>query len=57
MTEYETKIKNSLKLPCHTNTLYEIESNDDLLKVEYSKYDELLIIGAVSYTHLRAHET
>ena len=45
MTEYETKIKNSLKLPCHTNTLYEIESNDDLLKVDFSKYDELLIIG------------
>ena len=52
MTKYETKIKNSLNLPCHTNTLYEIESTEDLLKVDYNKYDELLIIGAVSYTHL-----
>ena len=45
MTKYETKIKNSLNLPCHTNTLYEIESTEDLLKVDYNKYDELLIIG------------
>ena len=62
MTKYETKIKNSLNLPCHTNTLYEIESTEDLLKVDYNKYDELLIIGEctnlvlptkpVSYTHL-----
>ena len=45
MTKYETKIKNSLNLPCHTNTLYEIDSTEDLLKVDYNKYDELLIIG------------
>ena len=45
MTKYEIKIKNSLNLPCHTNTLYEIESTEDLLKVDYNKYDELLIIG------------
>ena len=45
MTSYEIKIKNSLNLPCHTNTLYEIESNEDLLKVDFNKYDELLIIG------------
>ena len=44
MTKYETKIKNSLNLPCHTNTLYEIESTEDLLKVDYNKYDELLIL-------------
>ena len=35
MTKYETKIKNSLNLPCHTNTLYEIESTEDLLKVDF----------------------
>ena len=45
MTKYETKIKNSLNLPCHTNTLYEIDSTEDLLKIDYNKYDELLIIG------------
>ena len=45
MTKYEIKIKNSLNLPCHTNTLYEIESNEDLLKIDFNKYDELLIIG------------
>ena len=45
MTKYEIKIKNSLNLPCHTNTLYEIESDEDLLKVDYNKLDELLIIG------------
>ena len=45
MTKYEIKIKNSLNLPCHTNTLYEIESTEDLLKVDCNKYDELLIIG------------
>ena len=45
MTKYEIKIKNSLNLPCHTNTLYEIESDEDLLKVDCNKYDELLIIG------------
>ena len=45
MTKYEIKIKNSLNLPCHTNTLYEIESDEDLLKVDYNKFDELLIIG------------
>ena len=45
MTKYEIKIKNSLDLPCHANTLYEIESTEDLLKVDYNKYDELLNIG------------
>ena len=45
MTKCEIKIKNSLKLPCYTNTLYEIESNDDLLKIDYNKYDEFLIVG------------
>ena len=45
MTKYEINIKNSLNLPCHTNTLYEIESDEDLLKVEFNKLDELLIIG------------
>ena len=45
MTKYEIKIKNSLNLPCHTNTLYEIESDEDLLEVDYNKLDELLIIG------------
>ena len=45
MTKCELKIKNSLKLPCYTNTLYEIESNDDLLKIDYNKYDEFLIVG------------
>ncbi len=45
MTKYEIKIKNSLNLPCHTNILYEIESNEDLLKVDCNKFDELLIIG------------
>ena len=45
MTKYEIKIKNSLNLPSHANTLYEIQSNEDLLKVSYNKFDELLIIG------------
>ena len=45
MSKYKTKINNSLNLPCHTNTLYEIESTEDLLKVDYNKYDELLIVG------------
>ena len=45
MTKYEIKIINSLNLPCYTNTLYEIESNDDLLKIDYNKYDEFLIVG------------
>ena len=45
MTKYEIKIKNSLNLPSHANTLYEIQSNEDLLKVNYNKFDELLIIG------------
>ena len=50
MTKNEIKIKNSLNLSCHTNTLYEIESTEDLLKVDYNKYDELLIIGCLLYT-------
>ena len=45
LTKYEIKIKNSLNLPSHANTLYEIQSNEDLLKVNYNKFDELLIIG------------
>ena len=45
MTKYEIKIKNSLNLPSYANTLYEIQSNEDLLKVNYNKFDELLIIG------------
>ena len=45
MTKYEISIQNSLNLPCYTNTLYEIEANQDLLKVDYKKYDEFLIIG------------
>ena len=45
MTKYEIRIKNSLNLPCYTNTLYEIESNQDLIKIDYKKYDEFLIIG------------
>ena len=45
MTKYEIKIKNSLNLPSHANTLYEIQSNEDLHKVNYNKFDELLIIG------------
>ena len=45
MSKHEIKIKNSLNLPSYTNTLYEIESNEDLLKIDYNKYDELLIIG------------
>ena len=34
MTNSEIKIKNSFNLPSYTNTLYEIESNEDFLKVE-----------------------
>ena len=45
MTKYEIKIKNSLNLPCHANKLFKIESSKDLLKVNYNKYDELLIIS------------
>ena len=45
MTEFEIKIKNSFNLPCCTNILYEIESNEDFLKVDYNKSDEFLIIG------------
>ena len=45
MTEFEIKIKNSFNLPCCTNILYEIESNEDFLQVDYSKSDEFLIIG------------
>ena len=44
MTKYEIKIKNSLNLSCHTNVLYEIESTEDLLKVDYNKYDLSLIL-------------
>tara|TARA_B100002019_G_C21244583_1_gene587599 strand:- start:388 stop:1377 length:990 start_codon:yes stop_codon:yes gene_type:complete len=45
MSKHEIKIKNSLNLPSYTNTLYEIESNEDLLKIDYKIYDELLITG------------
>ena len=45
MNEFEIKIKNSFNLPCCTNILYEIESNEDFLQVDYSKSDEFLIIG------------
>ncbi len=45
MTEFEIKIKNSFNLPCCTNILYEIESNEDFLKVDCNKSDEFLIIG------------
>ena len=45
MTNSEIKIKNSFNLPCYTNTLYEIESNEDFLKVDFNKSDEFLIIG------------
>ena len=45
MTNSEIKIKNSFNLPSYTNTLYEIESNEDFLKVDYNKFDEFLIIG------------
>ena len=45
MTELSINIQNSFNLPCAANTLYEIENNEDLCKVEYNKFDELLIIG------------
>lgn len=45
MTNSEIKIQNSFKLPCYTNTLHEIESNKDFLKVDFHKSDEFLIIG------------
>ena len=45
MTNSEINIKNSFNLPCYTNTLYEIESNEDFLKVDFNKSDEFLIIG------------
>ena len=45
MTNSEINIKNSFNLPCNTNTLYEIESNEDFLKLDYNKSDEFLIIG------------
>ena len=47
MSKHEIKIKNSLNLPSYTNTLYEIESNEDLLKIDYNKYDELLILSLI----------
>ncbi len=45
MTNSEIKIKNSFNLPSYTNTLYEIESNEDFLNVDCNKFDEFLIIG------------
>ncbi len=45
MTELSIDIQNSFNLPCSTNTLYEIENDEDLFKIEYEKFDELLIIG------------
>ena len=39
------KIDNSLNLRCLTNNLYEIDSENDLLKIEYQSPDELLVIG------------
>ena len=45
MTELSINIQNSFNLPCAANTLYEIENNEDLCKVEYNTFDELLIIG------------
>ena len=45
MTNSEIKIKNSFNLPSYSNTLYEIESNEDFLKVDCNKFDEFLIIG------------
>ena len=41
----QIKIKNSLNLRCLTNNLYEIDSENDLLKIEYQSPDELLVIG------------
>ena len=45
MTNSEINIKNSFNLPCNTNTLYEIESYEDFLKLDYNTSDEFLIIG------------
>ena len=45
MTNSEIKIKNSFNLSSYTNTLYEIESNEDFLNVDCNKFDEFLIIG------------
>ena len=45
MTNSEIKIKNSFNLPSYTNTLYEIESNEDFLKFDCNKFNEFLIIG------------
>ena len=45
MTNSKIKIKNSFNLPSYTNTLYEIESNEDFLNVDCNKFDEFLIIG------------
>ena len=42
MTNSEIKIKNSFNLPSYSNTLYEIESNEDFLKVDCNKFDEFL---------------
>ena len=41
----QIQIHNSFNLPCYTNTLYEINSNKDFLKIDCNKLDELLIIG------------
>ena len=41
----QIKIENSLNLRCLTNHLYEIDSENDLLKIEYQSPDELLVIG------------
>ena len=41
----QIQIHNSFNLPCYTNTLYEINSNKDFLKIDCNKSDDLLIIG------------
>ena len=41
----QIKIENSLNLRCLTNNLYEIDSENDLLKIKYQSPDELLVIG------------
>ena len=41
----QIKIENSLNLRCLTNNLYEIDSENDLLMIEYQSPDELLVIG------------
>ena len=41
----QIKIENSLNLRCLTNNLYEIDSENDLLKIEYQSPEEWLVIG------------